>query len=296
MDLKAARRLKHRPYVRLPAVALRHRGISPGDIFVLSYPRSGNTWVRFMLAHVLLGRQPNFDEVFSHIPPVGWHRDAPRVLPHGGRLIKSHERPTWPYASSYRKVVYLVRDGRDVAVSYYDWYLNKGLYAGRFESFLRLFLAGRLDGYGSWHEHVRSWLTSAPARADALLVVRYEDLLGCPSENLARIAEFVGLDAAREQLDEALVSREQVEYAIVRNPVEWSRRGRLPVRRSPARAARGRIRGVAGGPSGQWRRVLTSREQELFQRTAGDVLAELGYAGEDSSGIRGALASPRSHD
>ncbi|MGH2993225.1 MAG: sulfotransferase domain-containing protein [Solirubrobacterales bacterium] len=265
MDIKAARRLKHRAYVRLPAVALRHRAISPRDVFVLSYPRSGNTWVRFMLAHLVLGREPSFDDVFSHIPPVGRHRGAPGVLPDGGRLIKSHERPAPPHGSSYRRVVYLVRDGREVAVSYYDWYLRKGLYEGPFEGFLRLFLAGRLDGFGAWHEHVRSWLTSAPARANALLVVRYEDLLVRPTENLGRIAEFVGLDATPEQLEDALVSREQVEAALL-------------ARGPQARREWGEARGIARGSSREWSRISTPQDRELFQSAAGDVLAELGYA------------------
>jgi hypothetical protein len=274
MDIKAARRFKHRAYVRLPAVALRHTAISPRDVFVLSYPRSGNTWVRFMLAHLVLGREPSFDDVFSHIPPVGRHRGAPGVLPDGGRLIKSHERPAPPHGSSYRKAVYLVRDGRDVSVSYYYWYLQNALYEGPFDGFLRLFLAGRLDGFGAWHEHVRSWLTSAPARANALLVVRYEDLVARPTENLGRIAEFVGLEATREQLEDALVSREQVEAALLSHGGR-----RTPDRRQP------------GG------RLFTAQERELFQSAAGDVLAELGYernepppASEARSSNRGAHA------
>ena len=273
MDIKAARRFKHRAYVRLPAVALRHTAISPRDVFVLSYPRSGNTWVRFMLAHLVIGREPSFDDVFSHIPPVGRHRGAPGVLPDGGRLIKSHERPAPPHGSSYRKAVYLVRDGRDVSVSYYYWYLQNGLYEGPFDGFLRLFLAGRLDGFGAWHEHVRSWLTSPPARANALLVVRYEDLLARPTESLGRIAEFVGLDATREQLEDALVSREQVEAALCRA------------------AAGGRPPTAARGSS------FPAQAREFFQSVAGDVLAELGYernepppASEARSSNRGAHA------
>ena len=126
--------------------------------------------------------------------------------------------------------MYLVRDGRDVSVSYYYWGCQNGSYEGPFDGFLRLFLAGRLDGFGAWHEHVRSWLNSAPARANAdPPVVRYEDLLERPTENLGRIAEFLGLDATREQLEDALVSREQVEAALL------SRGGqRTTTRRQPA--------------------------------------------------------------
>ena len=236
-----------------------------------------------MLAHLVLGREPNFDDVFSHIPPVGRHRRAPRVLPDGGRLIKSHERRALPHAPCYRKAVYLVRDGRDVSVSYYEWYLRNGLYEGGFEGFLPLFLAGRLDGFGAWHEHVRSWLTSAPARANALLVVRYEDLLARPAEGLAEIAEFVGLDP----------SREQVEEAVSRSTLDRTRGRPQRARHPPSRDARGGTPDIARGSSGQWRRILTPRDGEMFQRVAGDVLAELGYADSRDPGTDAPEAPPR---
>ena len=267
-------------------MALRHRAISPRDVFVLSFPRSGNTWVRFMLTHLLLGRRPEFDEVFSRIPPVGWHRHAPAALPGGGRLIKSHERPAWPYAGGYRKAVYLVRDGRDVSVSYYNWYLRSGLYGGGFEGFLRLFLAGRLDGFGAWHDHVRAWLASALARADALLVIRYEDVLARPTEELARIAGFVGLE----------VSRGQVEAAVSESTVDRTRGRPLRVTRARAKAAPTDLRRIDRGSSGQWVHVLTPSQSEMFQRIAGEVLAELGYEREEpmvASAAHG--TSPRSH-
>jgi estrone sulfotransferase len=286
MDLKAVRRLKHRSYVRLPAVALRHRAIFPHDVFVLSFPRSGNTWVRFMLTHLLLGRHPEFDEVFSRIPPVGWHRHAPAALPDGGRLIKSHERPAWPYAGAYRRAVYLVRDGRDVSVSYYHWYLRGGLYGGGFERFLRLFLAGRLDGFGAWHDHVRAWRDSAAARAGALRVIRYEDLLARPTEELGRIAEFVGLEVSSGQLEDAVSS----------STVERTRGRPLRITRARAKAAPTDVRGIVRGTSGQWTDVLTPAQSEMFRDIAGEALAELGYEREEplaASAVQG--ASPRSH-
>ena len=207
------------------------------------------------------------------------------MLPDGGRLIKSHERPSWPHASSYRKAVYLVRDGRDVSISYYHWYLRSGLYGGRFDGFLRLFLAGRLDGYGAWHEHVRSWLASAPARADALLLVRYEDLLAKPTEELAGIARFLGLD----------VSSDRAEDAVRSSTVDMTRGRPLRATRARAKAAPSDLRRIRGS-SGQWMEVLTPRQSEMFRHVAGEVLAELGYEPQESrvaSAEQG--ASSRSH-
>ena len=178
-----------------------------------------------------------------------------------------------------------MRDGRDVSVSYYDWCRRNGLYRGRFEGFLPLFLAGRLEGYGAWHEHVRSWLASTPARANGYLLVRYEDLLAEPVQGLAQIAEFVGLDAAREQIDQA------VESSTV------ERTGRRPQRPPSSLVSdeRGGA-GVARGSAGGWRQVLTPHERNLFWDVAGDVLSDLGYEQEESRAESPALvASPRSN-
>ena len=111
------------------------------------------------------GREADFDNDSTVIAEVGSHRAAPGVLPGGGRLIKSHEPYSGPQKRVYRKAIYLIRDGRDVAVSYYYTLIRRGLYEGDFGPFLRLFLAGGVDGYGPWHEHVESWLDSPLQRA-----------------------------------------------------------------------------------------------------------------------------------
>ena len=84
-------RLRHQRYVRLLPVVYRHTGVSPQDAFLVSYPKSGNTWLKFMLTYLLSGREADFDSDSTTIADVGSHRATPGVLPGGGRLIKSHE-------------------------------------------------------------------------------------------------------------------------------------------------------------------------------------------------------------
>jgi hypothetical protein len=55
-----------------------------------SYPRSGNTWLRFVLADVL-AESSSFDNIQGLIPEIGIHGGARSLLPNGGRLIKTHE-------------------------------------------------------------------------------------------------------------------------------------------------------------------------------------------------------------
>ena len=179
-------RLRHQRHVRMLPVVYRHTSVSRRDAFLVSYPKSGNTWLKFMLAHLLGGREADLDNDSTVIADVGSHRATPRVLPGGGRLIKSHEPYSSPQKRFYRKAIYLIRDGRDVAVSYYYTLIRRGLYEGDFGPFLRLFLAGDVDGYGPWHEHVRSWLESPLHEDGSLLVLRYEDMLADPADKPVR--------------------------------------------------------------------------------------------------------------
>lgn len=122
----AARRRLQRSFVRRLWTGVRHRTLGSADVPVAAYPKSGSTWLRFLLAEAVTGRTADFQSVGDVIPYVGKQRGAPHVLPSGGRLVKTHE----PYRPEYRTSVYLVRDIRDVVVSYYYMYRWLRYYRG----------------------------------------------------------------------------------------------------------------------------------------------------------------------
>src|SRR6185312_4380577 len=73
--------------LRSPAVRWRARGMDSRDALLGSYPRSGSTWLRFVLYECLFGQPADFEVVDKTLPGLGAHRDAPGVLRNGGRLI-----------------------------------------------------------------------------------------------------------------------------------------------------------------------------------------------------------------
>ncbi|MBN2573621.1 MAG: sulfotransferase domain-containing protein [Deltaproteobacteria bacterium] len=173
----------------------------PDDIHVVSYPRSGTTWMQHML-HCLVGR----DEVdFAHISQVSpWFE---RSLAIGTmtaadfesfaspRILKSHLPYGWlPHPGRY---LYLWRDGPDVAVSYFHFYRAYLGCRDDFATFFRRFLRGDLQ-YRSWFDHVDGWL--AHADAPEVLVVRYEDLHGDRAAVLRRVVAHLGLAVSEERL------------------------------------------------------------------------------------------------
>jgi len=176
----------------------------PADVMLVSYPKSGNTWVRALVANVIQ-HSPSLQKMESLIPDIYRARglalrNAYR-FPCTGRLIKSHEsfRPT------YKRVIYIVRDPRDVCVSYYH-YLRKikrgpGWNDLSFEDFVALFVDGDADRFGTWSEHVQSWKSAEEAE---MLNIRYEGMLEDPEGNLQNICDFLNLACTPAQIRSAV--------------------------------------------------------------------------------------------
>jgi len=253
--------------VRRPVIWLRHRGLHANDVLLASYPRSGNTWLRFVLGEVLTGKAIDFDNVDDVIPEMKWHRRGEAVFAGGGRLIKTHE----PWRKEYRQAMYIVRDVRDVALSQFARSEQLGIADTGMDAFLTSFLPGTFHGYGTWGSHVRSWLDSPLAKEGKLLVIRFEDLRRNPEESLTRMVRFLGSPAGAAQIRTALANNsvDQMRNKEVRSQT---------LIQSTTEVGRFVRKGAVQG----WRNVLTPAQLQLFEQHVGKELAQMGYpsAGE----------------
>ena len=272
--LRRIRRAVTKTSVRVPAVWARHRALNTTDVFIASYPRSGSTWLRFLLLEVLTGESSGFPKVNELIPDVGKHQKAPPLLPDGGRLIKTHEalRP------EYKKAVYLVRDARDVVLSEYAYQAALGLVGCNFDNYLLRFLRGKVNGHGSWQSHVISWLDASLDESHNIRVVKFEDLRRDSPGTTGQILDFLGLR----------VEPEAIEQAIANNSV---RHMREKERVTPQKASK-RGRFIRNGSAGGWRERLSGAQVRVIQQYAGRALSRLGYLGEEALGDRGNQAVP----
>src|SRR4051794_3610937 len=81
--------------------------VLPDDIFIVSYPRSGNTWTRFLIGNLLSPNSPvTFANVESRIPEIYLCTDQQLRELAKPRIMKSHEY----FDPRYKKIIYLVRD------------------------------------------------------------------------------------------------------------------------------------------------------------------------------------------
>jgi hypothetical protein len=248
----------------------REVGVFADDIFIVSYPKSGNTWLRFLVASLVCDRHGigfnNIDEVIPDIYQCTEKSLRKRQRP---RIIKSHEY----FDRRYGRVIYIVRDPRDVAVSYFYHHLKQRLIPEDrgFERFVERFLAGTLDPYGSWQEHVGSWLGARSGRDDFLLL-RYEDLSRTAEDELKRVAEFLDLQLTETRLRRAV---EQCSFEEMRRLER-----RQAHRTSTLKSSRQDIGFVRSATVGGWQQELAPALAARIVERWGGTMAELDYAQE----------------
>jgi hypothetical protein len=249
--------------LRRPLVRSRHKRLTPRDAFLASYPRSGTTWLRFLLYETLTGESPEFGSIRAAVPSVGKQRGARPVLVGGGRLVQTHET----YSHGDRLVLYVVRDPRRVALSEYFWQKRNRTYDGSLAAFVEDFCRGRSNPWGSWGAHVEFWRQSEPAGNSHLMIVRYEDLSRDTFEVFRRVVNFLGANPEDDL----------VTAAIEHNCLHGMRSKEDAARRQGWRAtARADIRFVNAGTGGYCEQ-LSDDETRLIERTFGSTMASLDY-------------------
>jgi hypothetical protein len=253
------RRIRRR--LRPPLVWLRHRHLTGFDVALVSYPRSGSTWFGSMLAELLLGRDADFRDAHEVIPPVArGEGDTPRLLPGRGRLVRSHE----PRRAEYSKAIYVVRDPRDVAVSYYHYRQWLKEYHGSLRDFVQMFLAGDVDSYGRWDDHVWSWIRDG---GSDVFVLQFESLLADTAGCLAQAAAFLGLD----------VTADDVQTAIDHNSVDRMRAKGVAAHASFADRIDPQQGFVRGARAGTWILELSELDVAAIDLSFGELMSKLGY-------------------
>lgn len=275
-----------------------------GFYWLASYPRSGSTWLALALCSIHRAGSPvefaagtmlfpqaaerdAFDRVLgiesSDLTPDEDERLRPRMYEtlakqatepmirrvHGAFVHTSAGEPLFPPALTLG-AVYLVRDPRDVAISYANYMnhdidftiaamRNPGAAIGAPLGALSPLLRQRLL---TWSDHVNSWLDAGLR----LLLVRYEDLLADPAEVLSTVAAFLGWNAAPEVITAAVEATQfsRLRSAEQQHGFESSARRSGPFFR--------------GGLAGGWRAGLTPEQVRQLEYDHRIAMARVGYA------------------
>lgn len=264
------------------------------DIFIVSYPKSGNTWTRFLIGNLVYPDGVDFSNINRLVPdPEDLSKRYLKNLPRP-RVLKSHQ----PFDPRYRRVICIVRDPRDVVLSEYHFDIKRMAIEEGFpiERYVARFVAGEVKHeYGSWGENVGSWLAAREnskkfQSGQNFLLVRYEDLVACPQNELARIARFLDIEPTAERLEKA-VERSSADQMRKLEKVQgrsWSSTKGTRQDKPFVRAAK----------SGNWRTELPSGCVRNIEVAWGHLMKELQYelktenAGEAKPDLSVALLSP----
>ena len=174
------------------------------DVYVATYPRSGTTWMQFLVHLLTSDRRLDFRHI-SEVTPwferslaLGTRTAADFSALADPRVFKTHLRPEWVPPG---RVIHVERDGRDVARSYYGLYCSHLGYEGSYAEFFDRFMQGRLQ-YRSWFEHVDAWRRAARERP--ILWLRYEEVRSQPGVAVDRVAGYLELEPSAEDRAQVL--------------------------------------------------------------------------------------------
>lgn len=283
-------------------------------LWLVSFPKSGNTWMRAFLANYLadgkepvsLGQLPNHGVSDAH----GWPYEKLTGQPHQslseaeiGKLrpkvqemlvrsrrdhliMKSHFPvfTTDGVPSINRAVtlgaIYIIRNPWDVAVSYADHYgesMDQAIASLAREDLTIAPSEQNIRQFlGGWSGHVKSWNNSDGI---PLHIARYEDMAASPRETFGKVIDFLNLPKSRKRLDKA------IKFSSFR---ELSRQ---EARSGFAEKSQNAERFFRSGKSGGWRDVLTEAQARQIAIDHREVLEHFGYLAPDGTILAGDKAA-----
>jgi hypothetical protein len=272
-------------------IAGRRLHVFPDDTFIVSYPRSGNTWTRFLVANLLHPAESvTFENIERIVPDMHSQSNRSiRSLPRP-RIIKSHEY----FDPRFPRVIYVVRDPRDVLLSSYHFHRKQRQIPDNYpiEQYVRRFLGGDVwSVYASWSQNVSSWLSTRPqnpvgglfgswrdnvsswvatTRDSAnFLMLWYETMLEKPLRELAKIAAFLRIDAAPELLSQAVTRSSAAEL----RRLEQGQAKKWILTKN----TRQDIPFVRAAKPGGWRSDLPAECVAEIEKSLGPLMMALGY-------------------
>jgi len=272
--------------------------------WLASYPKSGNTMIRaFLTAYWQWGRLDinGLDYCLGDVHPYYYQTVSPRPLEdldmkdhvllrpaslmhlqqvarYQPLLVKTHHINASIFGTDLipapltEQVIYIVRDPRDIAISYANHFscsIDDAIHSMNDE--------GRHIGddihhhLGTWSMHVNSYRT---AKAFKVGLVKYEDILKDPKEKLGNLLRYLGFEVNEERLDLAIeassfdkLQAQEKEKGFNETPHEG-------------------VTFFRKGTPGEWRDVLTEEQIEKIQSDHGEVMKSLGYLEEEDADYR----------
>ncbi|XP_037679358.1 bile salt sulfotransferase-like [Choloepus didactylus] len=179
------------------------------DVIILTYPRSGTQWMIDIVSLINSNGDPTWVQSVPNFVRSPWIEidAAMKALSdqEGPRLVSSH-LPIHLFPKSYftsnAKVIYVIRNPRDILTSFYYLVKESKLEKQRnFDEYFNKFIQGDVT-YGLWFDHTLGWMERRDKKC--FLLVFYEDLQRDIKGSVEKICQFLGKNLEPEEFDSVL--------------------------------------------------------------------------------------------
>lgn len=269
-------------------------------VWLSSYPKSGNTWLRAFLHNLL--RNPDrpmgineLDKFCLGDSQASWYQHIAGRSPAGmtkpeiaAIRPQVHEAftkafPDSVFAKTHNLLgeafghplvtmsctvgaIYVLRNPLDVVISLADHF---GLTLDQAITFMANPQAGTendefnaFEFYGTWSQHVESWTREGN---EGMIWLRYEDMLTKPQQSFGRIAGYLGLKPPRQRLDKAIKFS---SFKVLRNQEE---------REGFRERSKHAERFFRVGKAAQWRSLLSAAQVDAIVEAHGEQMERFAY-------------------
>lgn len=196
------------------------------ELLIISYPKCGRTWLTMILARIMQKKYGfkeeeviNIEKMsseISNIPKIKViHEDNPH-LKTINELSKNKKR------YSNKKIIFLIRDPRDVIVSFY---FHQSRRKKKYKGTISKFLFEKNGGFDNIIEYYNIWKRNKEI-PKGFIVVKYEDLKRMRQKKIRMLLKFIGIRGVSETDIE-----ESLQFASFKNMRKMEAENRFRVNR-----------------------------------------------------------------
>ncbi|XP_072237361.1 sulfotransferase family 5A, member 1 [Leuresthes tenuis] len=234
------------------------------DILIVSYPKSGTTWMQEIVTLVTNRGDPHVSQTVPNWTRAPWLEQyyctatlkASSTTP---RLLTTHlpHHLLGPaLQGSKARIIYVSRNPKDVVVSFYHFHKMANFLpeTGSFPEFLNRFLDGTLH-YGSWFDHIKGWTSQAAALN--LLHITYEEMSMDLNGTIKKVSSLLQCPLLEDEVSScvkhssfnSMKNNKMINYSLIPDEIMDYSKGSF----------------MRKGQIGDWKNIFSKEQNEYFE-------------------------------